>query len=259
MWVWLEIEPTTDKKSIKKAYAAQVKTCHREDDPERWKELHDAYQWALKYAERNKSARELLEREQPVAPKSIQNQQEKKQTMSPTDLTAQIRERQKAKPKMLPLIEKEQMSELDAVFTDIGKHGEEHKQFILDEICTRMWELTSKESVKYPEKWVAFLQSDRSVRMQAEEKYWSVFYSCLTQRELKVDVYQALSHELESIQRELGMQLSGEAKHSFLKCKNLCAEKVNRHKRKNGWKGILCIVALIAFRIIRIVMRYWNF
>lgn len=50
-WERLGIAPTTDKRIIKKAYAAKVKDCHQEDEPERWVQLHDAYKSALKYAE----------------------------------------------------------------------------------------------------------------------------------------------------------------------------------------------------------------
>lgn len=48
IWERLGIAPTTDKKAIKKAYAARVKDCHQEDEPERWAQLHDAYKSALK-------------------------------------------------------------------------------------------------------------------------------------------------------------------------------------------------------------------
>ena len=51
IWKMLGIEPTTDVRTIKKAYAAQVKNCHQEDEPERWQELHEAYKQALATAE----------------------------------------------------------------------------------------------------------------------------------------------------------------------------------------------------------------
>ena len=47
----LEIEPTEDKKAIKKAYARMVKKYHPEEQPEKWKEIHDAYEAALHMAE----------------------------------------------------------------------------------------------------------------------------------------------------------------------------------------------------------------
>lgn len=47
----LEIEPTDDVRLIKKAYAGLVKKYHPEEYPEKWQEIHDAYETALKIAE----------------------------------------------------------------------------------------------------------------------------------------------------------------------------------------------------------------
>ena len=49
-WNILGIERTTDTRLIKKAYASKVKECHREDNPQEWMQLHDAYKAALNYA-----------------------------------------------------------------------------------------------------------------------------------------------------------------------------------------------------------------
>lgn len=51
IWNILGIEPTTDKKAIRKAYAAKTKEIHPEDAPEEFKQLHEAYQAALGYAD----------------------------------------------------------------------------------------------------------------------------------------------------------------------------------------------------------------
>ena len=51
IWEILGIEPTKDKKIIKRAYAAQTKVVHPEEKPEEFKRLHEAYQAALRYAE----------------------------------------------------------------------------------------------------------------------------------------------------------------------------------------------------------------
>lgn len=48
----LEIEPTMDKKQIKRAYANQVKKYHPEENQEEWKKIREAYEAAIFYAER---------------------------------------------------------------------------------------------------------------------------------------------------------------------------------------------------------------
>ena len=47
----LQLEPTTDKRVIKRSYANLVKQYHPEEHPEKWKEIHDAYKIAERYAE----------------------------------------------------------------------------------------------------------------------------------------------------------------------------------------------------------------
>lgn len=51
IWKILGIEPTTDKRAIRRAYAAKTRKIHPEDAPEEFQELHEAYQAALGYAE----------------------------------------------------------------------------------------------------------------------------------------------------------------------------------------------------------------
>ena len=49
----LGIEPTTEKKKIKRAYAAKSREFHPEEHPEEFQRIHDAYEEALVWAERN--------------------------------------------------------------------------------------------------------------------------------------------------------------------------------------------------------------
>ena len=53
-WIWneLEIEPTNDRRAIKRAYAKKSRLCHPEEKPEEFRRLHEAYRLALELAER---------------------------------------------------------------------------------------------------------------------------------------------------------------------------------------------------------------
>lgn len=50
IWDVLRIEETTDKRVIKKAYAARSREVHPEEKPQEFQALHQAYQTALRYA-----------------------------------------------------------------------------------------------------------------------------------------------------------------------------------------------------------------
>ena len=53
IWQWLEIEPTTDIKVIKAAYAEVSKKYHPTEHPEEFERLRDAYKMAIKLAKRH--------------------------------------------------------------------------------------------------------------------------------------------------------------------------------------------------------------
>ncbi len=49
IWEVLGIEPTGDKRAIRRAYARACRECHPEDHPEEFRKLHQAYEQALVY------------------------------------------------------------------------------------------------------------------------------------------------------------------------------------------------------------------
>ena len=53
IWQWLEIDPTTDIKVIKAAYAEVSKKYHPTEHPEEFERLRDAYKMAIKLAKRH--------------------------------------------------------------------------------------------------------------------------------------------------------------------------------------------------------------
>lgn len=58
IWDILQIEKTTDRKEIKRAYASRAKEIHPEEDPQAFQMLYQAYQWALRYASSGGAAKE---------------------------------------------------------------------------------------------------------------------------------------------------------------------------------------------------------
>ncbi|MCH5254985.1 MAG: DnaJ domain-containing protein [Lachnospiraceae bacterium] len=76
----LEIEPTDDIKEIKKAYARMVKKYHPEEYPEKWKEIHDAYEAALKIAKQGQHIETVFHvKESRLPPEVISEKAEEKQ------------------------------------------------------------------------------------------------------------------------------------------------------------------------------------
>lgn len=58
MWKILGIEPTVDKRAIRRAYAAKTRQTHPEEKPEEFRRLYEAYQAALGYADYVKQVRQ---------------------------------------------------------------------------------------------------------------------------------------------------------------------------------------------------------
>lgn len=80
IWDVLQIEPTTDKRAIKKAYACRSKEIHPEERPEEFRALYEAYQAALRYAS-PRGKRMPLERGQRAAQEAFPGESIKEKQM----------------------------------------------------------------------------------------------------------------------------------------------------------------------------------
>jgi hypothetical protein len=65
-WQVLGIDPTTDRRRIKKAYALRLKQFHPENDPEGFRIIRSAYEAALSWTEGQEGLPEENEKEDPT-------------------------------------------------------------------------------------------------------------------------------------------------------------------------------------------------
>ncbi len=75
IWELLDIAPTTDKKAIRRAYAARSKVFHPEEKPEEFRQLYEAYQAALTYAKLASAGQDAAEAENPHRQDSFHQQE----------------------------------------------------------------------------------------------------------------------------------------------------------------------------------------
>lgn len=102
IWDILGISPTSDKRAIKKAYAAKCAACHPEEHPEEFDRLHKAYTAAVKAAARI-----------PADTPTMAPARERTATPADTPTTAPARE-QAAIPDISLLVEQGMEQELNA-------------------------------------------------------------------------------------------------------------------------------------------------
>ncbi|MCI9148752.1 MAG: J domain-containing protein [Hungatella sp.] len=69
IWEILGLDPTGDKRAVKKAYAGKCRTCHPEEHPEEFKRLRQAYEEALAYTDRVQKADGEIHKETDKRPK----------------------------------------------------------------------------------------------------------------------------------------------------------------------------------------------
>lgn len=177
IWKILGIEPTTEKKKIKKAYAEMVKIYHPEEHPKEYKELRDAYQLAINYASYTITNQQV----------SIDNVDKLANDYS-IDILQQKQDSEEAKKYLFQdefqeEVEKERLKfneKINTVFLELdalNKNEKKRKDFM---------------------QWLAILQSPEAIETRDSIEFAYRLYSFLNEQdELNVDVRQAIEMELE--------------------------------------------------------------
>lgn len=211
----LEIEPTTDKKEIKKAYAKLVKRYHPEEYPEEWKRIHDAYELALKLAQYGQQDGGMAvppSGQQP--PQPIQRVPEAEKPEPRVQPPQPIQRTPEAE--MPPSPSKPENSDVDGdtdtdgmnlLFQEIGqlsrkqqRQAEEvHKKAVASAIET-LKRMAQKKKLNQQE-WEAFFRREDMLPLFCSDEFLRELGECLVNREIDREMYRFLSEQLFTIEQ----------------------------------------------------------
>lgn len=180
----LEIEPTDDKKAIKKAYARLVRQYHPEEQPEKWKEIHDAYEAALAMAEHFSQA-------------VITPAKESGSGLPETETVVESPE--------LAGINSDGAEELDSLFEIVGElsarqrevRREEQRQ-AAEKLMQDIQELLADELFD-PVGWEEVFRPDNIELLLSNKEYMHRFGDCLAKYKIHAKTWQLLKEKLDEI------------------------------------------------------------
>lgn len=146
IWQVLQIEKTTNKKEIKKAYAKLLKIYHPEDDPENFKALQEAYQQAIKYANDNKNTKTVT----PIYSKS--NEQISKININVNQNTTENTSSNRAKTSKLNINVDQDINNIEAVYRNkelFNKTDDEFtiESYVIENIISKLGKTMTYESL----------------------------------------------------------------------------------------------------------------
>ena len=173
IWEILGISQTTDQKQIKKVYAARVKSCHREEKPEEWAVLHDAYKRAIQYAKR----------------------QEKE-----SDLNGS-----RTVPSPVKPVAREGLKERDAAqeyFARIRAGQERSRKMLTEELPERLRGLTLQGEGTQKKRWEEFLQSELAITLYKEPEFWRQIGEHVRAQEWSEEACRYIGKRVEDIKYE---------------------------------------------------------
>ncbi len=184
----LEIEPTTDKKEIKRAYARLVKRYHPEEFPEEWEKIHDAYEQALKIAEYGKP---------PMAAEPPEPSRQMEVPEPP------VREEE---PEVeLPVQEKHseaESQEMDALFDNIGEMAREKQhqdkeafKRNVQEVINNFKKISGENELDIKE-WEVFFAQETRLPYICTREFLEMLGDCFENRTIEYEMYSFLKKQL---------------------------------------------------------------
>lgn len=246
IWQTLGIPQTTDQKEIKKAYAARVKSCHREEKPREWAQLHDAYQCAMQYArkqgeERNPTVAGTAQKMvKPLAQEAFREWNEPAGEdcgLSRDDVPEE---------------------EWQEYFAHICAGHERYRQMLTEELPERLRCLTLQGEGTQKKRWQEFLQSELSISLYKEPEYWRKIGACVTAQTWSAEACRYIGKRAEEVKYEGNSRDNPELWHVLDELEMTCltqAQKDPLWKTKAtlwGFGGTLLVFAIISV-LVRII------
>lgn len=200
-WEQLGISPTTDAKTIKKAYAEKVKTCHQEDNPELWAQLHDAYMQAVKYAQTDGRI--------PLHPYVVVSEQKRTKERSleqeQTGKAKEAREQQR----FAEYTAEQDDRRMEQLFDQLRENERQAKRADMEELRGQIEKLSQAVPEEESEYWKQFLESWLSQRLYLTKEYWEAVLALLEAKELQPGTYRVILQELKQIRTQNVLSLQG--------------------------------------------------
>ena len=193
----LEIEPTNDKKVIRKAYAGLVKRYHPEEFPEEWKKIHDAYEQALKLAEHVQP---------PIPPEPLVKEKEPEEEPPEPSVKIEVLEppvqekELEEEPPEPPAVKSEE--EMDSLFDNIGEMAREQRhqdketfERELQEVMDDFRKVYGKNEIDIKE-WKAFFNQETRLPYICTREFLELLGDCFENRTIEVEMYRFLKEQL---------------------------------------------------------------
>ena len=224
----LEIEPTNDKKEIKKAYAGLVKRYHPEEFPEEWEKIHDAYEQALKMAEHvqpKMSPKPSVKIE--VLEPQVQEREPEAESPEPTDEKEAERppvvskqseySNKEGQPKRKPLVLERKMAtespeptveeEMESLFDNIGKMSrerlnqkKEERKKVIEEAIAALRQMAAKKRLNRKE-WENFFGREDMQSIICTGEFLYELGECFINKKINTKMYQFLLEQLDRIEQ----------------------------------------------------------
>ncbi len=202
----LEIEPTDNKKAIRKAYARLVKKYHPEEQPEKWKEIHDAYEAALHLAGHDISPRESY-----TAPK-VPSLDKAKDDADEVVLEKAVDKPADAPPEMTQnrQVQNEQ-EEMNALFERVNeiasgqleqrlRQEKEAQDEKIGQFIKIMTDLLEKEMFSQ-KTWSILLEQEHIFPLLCSDEFLYAFGDCFQGKRIPADLYRYLRKQIVRIQK----------------------------------------------------------